>query len=115
LKRRPKKNSTAICNVHSKGVIFLTQKLLPLINDWGADRQRVDGATSHCGAKWFRLRIDEGRVRGAVEARRNSAPKDCVIEVAPGDCGSRFSGGIVRDNPAMNKRADIAIFKSVMS
>ncbi len=34
-RRRPRRNWTALYNVHFKGVFFLTQKLLPLINDGG--------------------------------------------------------------------------------
>jgi NAD(P)-dependent dehydrogenase (short-subunit alcohol dehydrogenase family) len=57
----------SIYNVHFKGVFFLTQKLLPLINDGGANRQRVESPNSRCLARWLHLRINEGRGRGAVE------------------------------------------------
>src|SRR5208283_490158 len=55
-----------VYNVHFKGVFFLTQKLLPLMNDGG---------------------------RGIA-----------VNTVAPGAIATDFSGGMVRDNPEVNKR-----------
>jgi NAD(P)-dependent dehydrogenase (short-subunit alcohol dehydrogenase family) len=94
-----------IYNVHFKGVFFLTQKLLPLLNDWGriinvsTARTRI---SSRGGAVYASM-------KGAVEVlSRHMAvelgPRRIAVNVvAPGPVETDFSGGIVRDNPAVNK------------
>src|SRR6202161_4676326 len=95
-----------VCNVHFKGVFFLTQKLLPLINDGGriinisTARTRVAGpGGAGCAS-----------MKGAIEVvSRHMAwewgPRRIAVNVvAPGPVATDFSGGIVRDNPALNKR-----------
>jgi NAD(P)-dependent dehydrogenase (short-subunit alcohol dehydrogenase family) len=47
-------------NVHFKGVFFLTQKLLPLIQDGGRIVNLSSGLDSHRGARKWDLRVDEG-------------------------------------------------------
>src|SRR5258708_25225875 len=96
----------SIYKVHFKGVFFLTQKLLPLINDGGritnvsTARTRVAGPG---GAVYASM-------KGAVEVlSRHMAlelgPRRIGVNVvAPGPVATDFSGGIVRDNPALNKR-----------
>jgi len=96
----------SIYNVHFKGVFFLTQKLLPLMNDGGriinvsTARTRVAGPG---GAVYASM-------KGAVEVlSRHMAlelgPRRIAVNVvAPGPVATDFSGGVVRDNPAMNKR-----------
>src|SRR6202050_1477266 len=96
----------SIYKVHFKGVLFLTQKLLPLINDGGriinisTARTRVAGPG---GAVYASM-------KGAVEVlSRHMAlelgPRRIAVNVvAPGPVATDFSGGIVRDNPALNKR-----------
>lgn len=93
-------------NVHFKGVFFLTQKLLPLIHDGGrivnvsTARTRVIGPGGSVYAS----------MKGAVEVLSKYMAKElgprriAVNVVAPGATETDFSGGIVRDNPAMNKR-----------
>jgi NAD(P)-dependent dehydrogenase (short-subunit alcohol dehydrogenase family) len=95
-----------IYQVHFKGVFFLTQKLLPLINDGGriinisTARTRV---ASPGGAVYASM-------KGAVEVlSRHMAlelgPRRIAVNVvAPGPVETDFSGGVVRDNPALNKR-----------
>src|SRR6202167_3311894 len=95
----------SIYNVHFKGVFFLTQKLLPLINDGGriinisTARTRVAGPG---GAVYASM-------KGAVEVlSRHMAlelgPRRIAVNViAPGPVATDFSGGIVRDNPSVNK------------
>jgi NAD(P)-dependent dehydrogenase (short-subunit alcohol dehydrogenase family) len=95
-----------VCNVHFKGVFFLTQKLLPLINDGGriinisTARTRVAGPGGAIYAS----------MKGAIEVvSRHMAlelgPRRIAVNVvAPGPVATDFSGGIVRDNPALNKR-----------
>ena len=96
----------SVCNVHFKGVFFLTQKLLPLMNDGGrivnisTARTRV---ASPGGAVYASM-------KGAIEVlSRHMAlelgPRRIAVNVvAPGPVATDFSGGIVRDNPAVNKR-----------
>jgi NAD(P)-dependent dehydrogenase (short-subunit alcohol dehydrogenase family) len=96
----------SIYNVHFKGVFFLTQKLLPLINDGGriinvsTARTRIAGPGGSVYAS----------MKGAVEVLSKHMAKElgsrriAVNVVAPGATETEFSGGIVRDNPAVNKR-----------
>jgi NAD(P)-dependent dehydrogenase (short-subunit alcohol dehydrogenase family) len=95
-----------VCNVHFKGVFFLTQKLLPLINDGG---RIVNVSTART-----RIASPGGSVyasmKGAIEVLSKHMAKElgprriAVNVVAPGATETDFSGGIVRDNPAVNKR-----------
>jgi len=95
-----------IFNVHVKGVYFLTQKLLPLMNDGGRivnissglARFALPGSSAYAAAK------------GAVEVltrylAKELGPRGITANVvAPGAIQTDFSGGIVRDNPEVNKR-----------
>jgi NAD(P)-dependent dehydrogenase (short-subunit alcohol dehydrogenase family) len=95
-----------IYNVHFKGVCFLTQKLWPLLNDGGRivngssglARFRTPGAAAYASMK------------GAVEvltrylARELGSRGIAVNTVAPGAIATDFSGGVVRDNPEVNRR-----------
>ena len=92
-------------NVHFKGVFFLTQKLLPLINDGGRivnistglTRMTMPGSGAYASMK------------GAIEVLTRYMAKElgargiAVNTVAPGAIATDFSGGIVRDNPELNK------------
>jgi NAD(P)-dependent dehydrogenase (short-subunit alcohol dehydrogenase family) len=93
-------------NVHFKGVFFLTQKLLPLIRDGGRivnissglTRVAIPGSASYASMK------------GAVEVltrylAKELGPRQILVNtVAPGAVETDFSGGMVRDNPEINKR-----------
>ena len=93
-------------NVHFKGVFFLTQKLLPLINDGG----RIVNVSS--GLTRFALPGSSpyASMKGAVEVLTRYLAKElgprgiAVNTVAPGAIATDFSGGMVRDNPEINKR-----------
>jgi NAD(P)-dependent dehydrogenase (short-subunit alcohol dehydrogenase family) len=96
----------SLYNVHFKGVFFLTQKLLPLIKDGGRIVNVSTARTrliSPGGAAY-------GSMKGAVEVLTKYMAKElgprriAVNVVAPGATETDFSGGIVRDNPAVNKR-----------
>jgi NAD(P)-dependent dehydrogenase (short-subunit alcohol dehydrogenase family) len=95
----------SIYNVHFKGVYFLTQKLLPLINDGG----RIVNISS--GLTRFTLPGSSAyaSMKGAVEVLTRYLAKELgprritVNTVAPGAIETDFSGGMVRDNPAVNK------------
>lgn len=95
-----------IVNVHFKGVYFLTQKLLPLMNDGG----RIVNISS--GLARFALPGSSayGASKGAVEVLTRYLAKELgprritANVVAPGAIETDFSGGMVRDNPEINKR-----------
>jgi NAD(P)-dependent dehydrogenase (short-subunit alcohol dehydrogenase family) len=96
----------SIYHVHFKGVFFLTQKLLPLIHDGG----RIINVST------VRTRVASpgGAVYASMKAAVEVLSRHLALElgprriavnvVAPGPVATDFSGGIVRDNPALNKR-----------
>ncbi len=74
-------------------MLFLTQKLLPLINNGG----RIVNLSTP------RTRV--ASAGGAVYASMELGPrKIAVYTVAPGAVATDFSGGVARDNPEVNKR-----------
>lgn len=93
-------------NVHFKGVFFLTQKLLPLINDGGKILTISSGLTRviYPGSSAY------GSMKGAVEVLTKYMAKELgprritVNTIAPGAIATDFSGGMVRDNPEVNKQ-----------
>jgi NAD(P)-dependent dehydrogenase (short-subunit alcohol dehydrogenase family) len=95
-----------IVNVHFKGVYFLTQKLLPLVKDGG----RIVNISS--GLARFALPGTSayGAAKGAIEVltrylAKELGPRGITANVvAPGAIETDFSGGMVRDNPEINKR-----------
>ena len=93
-------------NVHFKGVFFLTQKLLPLINDGG----RIVNVSSGLTRFSFPGSSAYASMKGAVEVLTRYLAKElgsrgiAVNTVAPGAIATDFSGGMVRDNPEVNKR-----------
>jgi NAD(P)-dependent dehydrogenase (short-subunit alcohol dehydrogenase family) len=95
-----------VYQVHFKGVFFLTQKLLPLLNDGGRIVNISSGLTrfSYPGSSGY------ASMKGAVEvltrylAKELGPRKIAVNTVAPGAIATDFSGGMVRDNPEINKR-----------
>nr|WP_229744039.1 SDR family oxidoreductase [Aliidongia dinghuensis] len=96
----------ALYSVHFKGVLFLTQKLLPLMNDGG----RIVNISSGLARIASPNRIGYGPMKAAVEALTRYmalelGPRRITANVvAPGAIATDFSGGIVRDNPQVNKR-----------
>ncbi len=93
-------------NVHFKGVFFLTQKLLPLMNDGG----RIVNIASGLTRVVMPGSCAYASMKGAVEimtrylALELGPRRIAVNVVAPGAMATDFSGGMVRDNPEMNKR-----------
>jgi NAD(P)-dependent dehydrogenase (short-subunit alcohol dehydrogenase family) len=93
-------------NVHFKGVFFLTQKLLPLISDGGRIVNISTGLTRIIspGSSAY------ASMKGAIETLTRYQAKElgargiAVNTVAPGAIATDFSGGMVRDNPELNKR-----------
>lgn len=95
----------ALYAVHFKGVFFLTQKLLPLMNDGG----RIVNVSSGLARFTMPNRAAYGSIKGAVEVltrylARELGPRGIAVNtVAPGAIATDFSGGVVRDNPEVNK------------
>ncbi len=95
----------ALYAVHFKGVLFLTQALLPLMNDGG----RIVNISSGLARFAMPNRIGYGPMKAAVEALTRYlavelAPRRIAVNtVAPGAIATDFSGGIVRDNPQVNR------------
>lgn len=95
----------ALVAVHLKGVFFLTQQLLPMIEDGG----RILNVSS--GLARFALPgyAAYGSMKGAVEVLTRYLAKElgprgiAVNVVAPGAVETDFSGGAVRDNPELNR------------
>jgi NAD(P)-dependent dehydrogenase (short-subunit alcohol dehydrogenase family) len=95
-----------LMNVHFKGVYFLTQKSLPLLNDGGGIINISSGLAriSFPGAAAY------GSLKGAVEvftrylAAELGARKIKANVVAPGAIATDFNGGRVRDNEELNKQ-----------
>jgi NAD(P)-dependent dehydrogenase (short-subunit alcohol dehydrogenase family) len=95
-----------VVNVHFKGVYFLTQNLLPLINDGG----RIVNISSGLARIAFPGSSAYGAAKGAIEVLTRYMAKELgprritANVVAPGAVQTDFSGGMVRDNPEVNKR-----------
>ena len=91
--------------VHFKGVFLLSQKLLPLMNDGG----RIVNISSGLARFAFANRAIYGPMKAAVEALTRYmalelGPRRIAVNVvAPGAIATDFSGGMVRDNPQVNK------------
>jgi len=96
----------SLYRVHFKGVFFLTQKLLPLLNDGG----RIVNISSGLTRFAFPGSAPYASMKGAVEVLTRYLAKElgprgiAVNTVAPGAVQTDFSGGIVRDNPEVNRR-----------
>jgi NAD(P)-dependent dehydrogenase (short-subunit alcohol dehydrogenase family) len=96
----------SLYNVHFKGVFFLTQKLLPLINDGGRIVMISSGLTRivYPGSAPY------ASMKGAIEVLARYLAKElgprriAVNTVAPGAIATDFCGGMIRDNPEFNKR-----------
>jgi NAD(P)-dependent dehydrogenase (short-subunit alcohol dehydrogenase family) len=91
----------ALIDVHFKGVLFLTQALLPLQADGGA----IVNLSSGLARFTMPQRAVYGSVKGAVEVltrymAAELGPRGITANViAPGAVATDFSGGMVRDNP----------------
>ncbi|RDI99022.1 SDR family NAD(P)-dependent oxidoreductase [Dyella solisilvae] len=92
-------------DVHFKGTFLLSQKLLPLINDGG----RIVNISSGLARFAMNNRAIYGSMKAAVEALTRYmalelGPRRITVNViAPGAIATDFSGGVVRDNPEVNK------------
>lgn len=96
-------NFDELMNIHFKGVFFLTQKTLPILNDGGGIINLSSGLTrfSHPGSGAY------ASMKGAVEVLTRYLAKELggrginVNTVAPGAIATDFGGGRVRNSPEM--------------
>jgi NAD(P)-dependent dehydrogenase (short-subunit alcohol dehydrogenase family) len=92
--------------VHFKGVLLLTQVMLPLIRDGGRIVNISTGLTrfAYPGSAAY------ASMKGAVEVltrylAKELGPRQITVNVvAPGAVATDFSGGMVRDNPEVNRQ-----------
>ena len=95
-----------LTNIHFKGVFFLTQKLLPMINDGG----KIVNLSSGLARFAFPGASIYGSLKGAVEVLTRYLAKElghrriAVNAIAPGAIETDFGGGRVRDNAELNKQ-----------
>jgi len=91
-------------NIHYKGVFFLTQKALPLLNDGG----RIINISSGLARFAFAGSSAYGSMKGAVEVLTRYLAKElgsrgiAANVVAPGAIETDFGGGRTRDNKEIN-------------
>ena len=94
-----------LMNIHFKGVFFLTQKALPLINNGG----RIINLSSGLARFSFDGYSAYAAMKGAIEVLSRYMAKElgargiAVNVVAPGAIETDFGGGAVRDNENLNK------------
>jgi NAD(P)-dependent dehydrogenase (short-subunit alcohol dehydrogenase family) len=93
-----------LMNIQFKGVFFLTQKALPLINDGG----RIINLSTGLARFTLPGYSAYAAMKGAIEtltkyqAKELGARKITVNVVAPGPIETDFGGGVVRDNAQVN-------------
>ena len=90
-------------NVHFKGVFFLTQKALPILNDGGRIINLSSG-TTRFGVQGY---ITYASMKGAVETltkylAKELGPRNIAVNVlAPGAIETDFNNAAIRNNPQM--------------
>jgi NAD(P)-dependent dehydrogenase (short-subunit alcohol dehydrogenase family) len=94
-----------VLNIHFKGVYFLTQKVLPVINNSG----RIVNVSSGLARFSYAGYSAYASMKGAVEtltrylAAELAERKIAVNTIAPGAIETDFGGGLVRSNEQLNK------------
>lgn len=93
-----------LMNVHLKGAFFLTQVLLPLINDGGRIVNVSSGLTRFAMPGFAAYAAMKGGVEVLTRylAAELGPRRIAVNTIAPGAIETDFGGGVVRDNAAMN-------------
>ncbi len=93
-----------LSNIHLKGAFFLTQKLLPLLNDGG----RIVNVSSGLARFTFPGYAAYAAMKGGMEVLTRYMAKELgprgitVNTLAPGAIETDFGGGAVRDNAELN-------------
>jgi NAD(P)-dependent dehydrogenase (short-subunit alcohol dehydrogenase family) len=93
-----------LMNVHLKGPFFLTQKLLPLLNDGGRIVNISSGLTRFSLPGYAAYATMKGGVEVLTRylAKELGARGIAVNTLAPGAIETDFGGGAVRDNAQLN-------------
>jgi NAD(P)-dependent dehydrogenase (short-subunit alcohol dehydrogenase family) len=95
----------ALVGVQFKGLFFLTQKVAPLIADNGSVVNISSGMTRF----YVPERVLYSATKGAVEVLTRYLAQELggrgirVNTIAPGATATDFSGGLLRDNPAVQQ------------
>jgi NAD(P)-dependent dehydrogenase (short-subunit alcohol dehydrogenase family) len=95
----------SLLNIHFKGVFFITQKALPLINDGG----RIVNISTGLARFSMPGYAAYAAMKGAIETLTKYQAKElggrgiAVNVVAPGAIATDFGGGAVRDNAQVNQ------------
>jgi NAD(P)-dependent dehydrogenase (short-subunit alcohol dehydrogenase family) len=93
-----------LANVHLKGTFFLTQRLLPLIEDGG----HIVNTSSGLARFSFPGYAAYAAMKGGIEVLTRYLAKELgprginVNTIAPGAIETDFGGGAVRDNPQLH-------------
>lgn len=94
-----------LMNIHFKGVFFLTQKALPLLNEGGRIINLSTGLARFANPGYAAY----AAMKGAIETLTKYQAKELgsrgivVNVVAPGAIETDFGGGVVRDNAQVNQ------------
>lgn len=102
----PEEQFDLLMNIHLKGTFFLTQKLLPLINDGGRIVNISTGLARFCYPGYAAYATMKGgiEVLSRYMAKELGARGIVVNVVAPGAIETDFGGGRVRDNHELNQQ-----------
>lgn len=95
-----------IFNIHYKGVFFLTQKLLPFLNNGGGIINISSGLTriTMPGSSVYASMKTAVETLSRYMAKELGERKIRVNVVAPGAIATDFGGGRVRDNKELNEQ-----------
>lgn len=93
-----------LMNIHLKGTFFLTQQLLPLIRDGGRIINLSTGLTRFALPGYAAYAAMKGGIEVLTRyLAKELGPRGIAVNVvAPGAIETDFSGGVVRDNQAVN-------------
>ena len=94
-----------LMNIHFKGVFFLTQKMLPLLNDGGRIINLSSGLARFSGPGFSAYAAMKGGVETLTRyMAKELGPRGITVNVvAPGAIETDFGGGATRDNPQFNQ------------
>lgn len=95
----------ALMNVHLKAPFFLTQKVMPLMNDGGHIINISSGLARFSYPNYAAYAMMKGGMEVFTRylAQELAPRKIAVNTIAPGAIETDFGGGLVRDNKDLNK------------
>lgn len=93
-------------NLHLKGTFFLTQKLLPLIEDGGRIINTSSGLTRYTFAGYAAYAAAKGGIEVLTRyLAKELGPRNISVNsIAPGATETDFGGGSLRDNSDLNSQ-----------